>query len=177
MRRTLSKNTRKELFLILAAPIHFWAVLMFFLNFPKSELRFWTAIGLLSYDMVIAFIDSILLFLIVYLVGVILPKQWDEDKKLLFLGNLGFTIFLGLIFGQFLDSSPLKRWQMWGIVGVISLLFLAFFEYFSLTKKSVAAIHLDFFNRLTFLSYMFLGLDILGLGIIFVRNIFWLRMR
>jgi len=172
----LTKKGRRDLFLILMAPVHFWAILMFFLNFPKSEVRLWTAIGLFSYDVVIAFVDSSLLFLLVYIIGYGLPAQWKEERRILFLGNLGFTIVLGLIFAQYLDSSPLKPGQMWSLVGLMSFLFLVFFEYFSLTRTEIGAAHLELFYRSKILAYLYLGLDVFGLVIILLRNIFWVRM-
>ena len=175
--RFFSKKGLKSLFLLCVFPIHFWSILIFFLNnFPERvNLGAWDSIGLLAYHNILSFFEALLFFLILIVLGLLVPKHWSEDKKILFFGNLAWITWFGLILAQYMDSAPMKRGRMWFIVGSISIVMMVFFEYASLNNEDIGAFHLDLFERVQVLSYFFLMLDLISVFVILLRNIFWIR--
>ena len=89
-----SKSGLWLLFLTTAFPIHLWTIILVLRDFAwvTERTNAWDAVGVAAYGMVFAFIESLFVFIIVVLLGLLLPKQWDERKRLSFLGLLIFTV-------------------------------------------------------------------------------------
>ena len=67
------------LFLISAFPIHFWTLILVFrdISWLTERTNAWDAIGVASYGMVFAFVESVVIFLVLALLGLLTPKQWE----------------------------------------------------------------------------------------------------
>ena len=156
------------------------------LSWLAERTNLWDAIGVASYGMLFAFVESLLLFLVVLLVGLVIPKQWHSDRRLTFLallilitwawGMISQLLFLWnlslpLPAIQFLRGSqhPLRVLYAGSLVIVASTVLLLVFLFVKL-KTSVAFMQ-NIMERISLITMLYLLLDLLGLVIVLIRNI------
>ena len=174
--RFLNRKKMLWLFLICVFPIHFWAILIFLNNLSwLLESGIWFVLGVFSYQLLLAFLEAFLMFVFLVLLSPWLPKTWSEDIKIMFLGNLAWVAWMGLIITQYLSPNLMKFEIVLLIAGGITVAIFITVQYFSLKNTSIARVHLDIFNRIQILAHLFLGFDVLGFLFILMRNIFWIR--
>ncbi len=183
-----TSKTLLQLFMVCAFPLHLWALLMAFRDFGWVALRTtaWDALGLVSYALLVALLESLAVFGVTLLAGLLLPWNWSPEKRFALLGMLflvlaGWSI-LGKLMGmygypipegalRFLQGSghPL-RW-VWGMIlplVVISILLPA--AAFIRSRRFQASLP-GLLDRLVLLSSLYVGLDVIGIVIIVLRNI------
>jgi len=170
-----------------AFPLHFWTLLLAFgdISWLTERSNFWDAIGVVSYGMVFAFIESIIVFMVAVLLGFLVPRRWD-DRRAALLGILVLITALWGMVGQL--YFPLKIPLLEQIVQVLvhfahplrdiylALLPLVFLTialptYFILQSDKGFKIVQDFIERVTLLTMFYLFLSFIGLVIVIIRNI------
>jgi hypothetical protein len=183
-----SRQGLVALFLTCAFPLHLWTLMMVFrdISWLAERTNLWDAIGVASYGMLFAFVESVLLFLVVLLVGLVIPKQWHSDRRITFLallilitsawGMISQLLFLWnlslpLPAIQFLRGSqhPLRVLYAGSLVIVSSTVLLLVFLFVKL-KTSVAFMQ-NIMERISLITMLYLLLDFLGLVIVLIRNI------
>jgi hypothetical protein len=176
------------LFLTCAFPLHLWTLMMVFrdISWLAERTNLWDAIGVASYGMLFAFVESVLLFLIILLVGLVIPTQWHSDRRITFLALLilitsAWAMMSQLLFLwnlslplpaiQFLRGSqhPLRVLYAGSLVIVASTVLLLVFFFVKL-KTSVAFMQ-NIMERISLITMLYLLLDFLGLVIVLIRNI------
>ena len=50
------------------------------ISWLTERTNFGDAIGVLSYGMVFAFIESVMVFIVVALLGILVPRRWDDRR-------------------------------------------------------------------------------------------------
>ncbi len=177
-----------SLFLTCVFPLHFWALILVFrdISWISARTNAWDAIGVASYAMIFAFTESVLIFLVAALVGFIIPRGWQPDRRIAFLGLLVLiTSLWGMISQllflwnvslpaqaiQFLRSSghPLRFLYAGGLVIVTPTVLLPVYL-FVRSKKAVALMQ-NIMERLSLLATLYLVFDLLGLVIVIIRNV------
>ena len=85
-----SKQGLWSLFLVCAFPLHLWTIILAFRDFSwvTERTNSWDAVGVLSYGLIFAFIESVAVFLVTVLLGFLVSKKWNEDRRNALLGNL-----------------------------------------------------------------------------------------
>lgn len=186
--RIYSRQGLWSLFLVCAFPLHFWTLILVFrdISWLTERTNAWDAIGVASYGMIFAFTESVVIFLIVALLGLLTPKHWETDRRIAFLALL---ILITSIWGmisqllflwnvslpvqaiQFLRSSdhPLRILYGVSLVIVIPTVLLPLFSF--IRSKKVVAVMQNLTERLSLLTMFYLFFDLLGLIIIIIRNI------
>ena len=103
-----SKKELWSLFLICAFPLHLWTLIFAFrdISWLTERTNLWDAIGVVSYGMIFAFVESVMIFLVLALLGLILPAQWYSDRRIAFLSLL---ILLTSVWGMI--SQLLLVWS------------------------------------------------------------------
>lgn len=156
------------------------------LSWLTERTNLWDAIGVAAYGMLFAFIESVLLFLVVLLLGLVIPKQWHSDRRITFLallilitsawGMMSQLLFLWNISLpppaiQFLRSSdhPLRVLYAGSLVIVTSSVLLLVFLFVKL-KTSVAFMQ-NIMERISLITMLYLLFDLLGLVIVLIRNV------
>ena len=146
----------------------------------------WDAIGVASYGMLFALLESVVLFLVVLLLGFLIPRQWHPDRRITFLallilitsawGMLSQLLFLWnvslpLPAIQFLRSSahPLRLLYV-GALAVVTSTVLLLVYLFIRSKRSVVFMQ-NIIERISLLTMFYLLFDLLGLAIVVIRNI------
>jgi len=146
----------------------------------------WDAIGVISYGMVFALAESIILFVMIALLGLLTPKQWDTDRRVAFLSLL---VILTGIWGilrqaryvwewslplpllQFLAQSdhPFRFLYVMYLAVVVPTVLLPVYLFLR-SKKSTQWMK-ELMERLSTLTVFYLVFDMIGLVIVIVRNL------
>lgn len=177
-----------SLFLICAFPLHFWTLILVFrdISWLTERTNAWDAIGVASYGMVFAFIESGVIFLVVALLGLLTPKQWEYDRRIAFMGLLILITSLWGIISQLLflwnlflpaqaieflrnSSHPLRIIYAACLMVVTPTILLPAYSFIR-SKKAVTFMK-NIMERLSLLTMFYLVFDLLGLIIVIIRNI------
>jgi hypothetical protein len=183
-----SKQGLWSLFLICAFPLHLWTLIFAFrdISWLTERTNLWDAIGVVSYGMIFAFIESAVIFLVLTLLGLILPAQWYSERRIAFLSLLilltsawGMISQLLLVWSvplpiqaiQFLRSSnhPLRILYAACLAVVTPTILLPVYLFIK-SKKSIAFMQV-LMERLSLLATFYLFFDFVGLIIVIIRNI------
>jgi len=174
--------------LISAFPLHIWTFILALRDFSwvSERTNSWDAVGVISYGLLFAFIESIAVFLVVVLLGFLISKKWSEERRNALLGILtlitslwamvSYLFFLTQVSvpGNFINfvaglAHPLRF--LYVISLAIAGLTVLLPTYFILhSDKFLHAIR-EFFERISLLMMFYLFFDIVGLVIVIVRNI------
>lgn len=177
-----------SLFLVCAFPLHLWTLILAFrdISWVTERTNTWDAIGVASYGLLFALLESFLVFFVVALLGFATPKQWNVDKRIAFMSLLFLIIALWGMIGQALflwnvnlpiptihflvrSGHPL-RWLYGGsLVTVILTVILPTYAF--LRSNKVFFFMQDLIERLSVLTMLYLFLDLAGLIIVIIRNI------
>jgi len=186
--KQFSKSGLWSLFLICAFPLHIWTFILAFRDFSwvSERTNSWDAVGVVSYGLVFALIESLVIFLIATLMGLLISKKWDEKQRIALLGTLatiaslwaiaGYLFFMlnvsvpgGFILYAAGLKHPLRFLYVVSLVAVgISVLVPTYFVLRS--KKFVQGLQ-GLFERLSLLTMFYLFFDFVGLVIVVVRNV------
>jgi hypothetical protein len=171
-----------------AFPFHLWTLIFAFrdMSWLIDRTNLWDAIGNLSYALVFAFFESLIIFAVLTLLGFFTPARWEVNRRVAFLTML---LFSAVIWGMLTQLSYL--WNIWLPVPLMKLIAQTGRPLFALYLISLAIVFpsialpafvflrskkalpnlLDIMERLSLLSTLYLVLDVLGLIIVVVRNI------
>lgn len=188
IKQRYSRQGLWSLFLVCAFPLHFWTLILAFrdISWLTERTNAWDAIGVASYGMIFAFTESLLIFLVVVLLGFLIPKRWQIDKRVAFLsllilitaiwGMIGQLLFLWNIFLppqaiQFLrgSSHPLRIIYMICLLVVTPTVLLPVYAFIR-SNKAVMFMQ-NLVERLSLLTMFYLLFDLLALMIVIIRNI------
>ena len=146
----------------------------------------WDAIGAISYGLLFAFIESLLVFLVTTLSGFLLPRQWSIEKRISFLTLLILVTSLWAMVSQllFLWNVGLPAWAIDALRNSghpLRILYAACLAvvagtvllpvYFFLRAKKGVPIMQNIIERLSLLTTFYLCFDVLGVIIILIRNL------
>ena len=146
----------------------------------------WDAIGVASYGLVLALIESVLFFAAITLLGLTVPIKWHEDRRVALLSILAFMITLWAIEGQayfiwgsyvpeqalhYVASSkhPLRFLYAAALATVIPTIVIP--VYLVLRSDRFFILVQGFIERISLLTMLYLFFDLLGLVVIIIRNI------
>jgi hypothetical protein len=183
-----SKQGLWALFLVCAFPLHVWTIILAFRDFSwvSERTNSWDAIGVVSYGLVFAFIESVLVFLAALLLGFLISKKWNEDRRLTLVGILVFVTSLWAIAsylffmlnmsipGATIDflagmAHPLRYLYAFSFVLILPTVLLP--AYLVLRSDKVLKGIQGFFDRLSLLTMFYLFFDVVGLVIVIIRNV------
>jgi hypothetical protein len=183
-----SKQGLWSLFLICAFPLHLWTLILAFrdISWVTERTNAWDAIGVVSYGLIFAFVESVVIFLIFALLGLLTPKQWESDRRITF---LAFLVLITSVWGmisqllflwnvslpeqaiEFLRRSnhPLRIMYAACLIVVTPTVLLPAYSFIR-SKKAVTVMQ-NLMERLALLTSFYLFFDVLGLIIIIIRNL------
>ena len=176
-----------SLFLICAFPLHLWTLILSFrdVSWLMERTNAWDAIGVISYGLVFALIESIVIFLVLILLGLITPGQWETDRRISFLAFLVLITSVWAMISQLLfvwnvslpepaieylrrSAHPLRIMYATCLLVITPTVLLPAYSFLR-TKKAVTVMQ-DLIERLSLLSMFYLVFDLFGVIIIIVRN-------
>ncbi|MBI3172998.1 MAG: hypothetical protein HYZ25_04720 [Chloroflexi bacterium] len=183
-----SKQGLWSLFLMCAFPLHFWTLILVFrdIQWMTERTNFWDALGVASYAMVFAFLESLLLFLILTLLGFLVPTRWTRETRIALLSALFLILSIWAMLGQlyFLAAVQTPGWFIFlmartghpvRILYALALILvtptLALPAWFALRSEKFLNSVNSLIERLSLLSGLYLFFDVIGLIIIVIRNL------
>ncbi len=187
----LGRYTRQglwSLFLMCAFPLHAWTLILAFrdISWLTDRTDTWDAVGVTSYGLVFAFVESLVLFGLMVLLGYVVSGKWEPERRVAVLAVLALMASLWAMVGQlyFLigtgfpgwviellirSGHPLRAMQA-GAVGLVTLTVLAP-VLLVLRSKRAFGIMQALIDRLSVLTMFYLVLDVIGLAIVIARNV------
>lgn len=183
-----SKQHAWKFFLVIAFPIHLWAIILWFLDFETVAQRtnIWDAVGEGAYFLIFAFFESVVIFGLLFVLLLLLPKRLDENKTYLVVATLYLVIAGWFLLEQarFLPFLPEDNWLILRLQLVDSLrsntgkvLAVVFLGSIVLTPslvlryEKIGTVISSLFERIGTLSILYLILDIFSLVVVIVRNV------
>ena len=177
-----------QLFMVFVFPFHVWSFLMAFRDFDwvAKRTEVWDAVGLVSYALVFALVETIAFFLIMLLLGTLIPRRWQEDKRIALLGTLGLSVATWAILYQayFLLEDPMPPFLysfllqiahplrvLWTGAALLVLLSVGIPVYLILRFTRTQRILIGIFDRIAVVSSIYLVFDIAGIIVILIRNL------
>ncbi len=177
-----------QLFMVCVFPLHLWALLMAFRDFAWVATRTytWDAIGLVAYTLCFTLVETIAVFLVVTLLGLLVPQTWGMKKRTALAG----TLFLVTAFWAILAQSYylLHGFPWWLIdflvqvghpirvlwAGALLLVTASVITPVLLIarKENVKDKVIGVFERITVVSSLYVFLDVVGIAIVVLRNIY-----
>lgn len=186
--RRYSKQGLWSLFLICAFPLHVWTLILAFRDFSwvAERTNSWDAVGVISYGLLFAFIESVVVFLVAIALGFLISKKWGEDRRNALLGMLvlitslwamvNYLFFLAPISipGETINfiarlAHPLRFIYAFSLAVVGPT--ILFPTYFILRSGKFLQGVRGLFERLSLLTLFYLFFDFVGLIIVIVRNV------
>jgi len=183
-----SKRGLWNLFLICAFPLHVWTIILAFRDFSwvTDRTNSWDAVGVVSYGLIFAFVESVAVLLVAILLGFLVSKKWSEDRRITLVGTLAFITSLWAIanylFFMLQVSIPgntilsiAKMGHPLRFLYVISLAIIGptvvLPAYFVLQSEKFMQAVRGFFERISTLTLFYLFFDFVGLIIVIIRNV------
>jgi hypothetical protein len=183
-----SKRGIWNLFLICAFPLHVWTIILAFRDFSwvTERTNSWDAVGVVSYGLIFAFIESVVVLLVALLLGFLVSKKWGEDRRITLVGTLAFITSLWAIVSYLYFmlqvsvpgntilsiasmSHPLRFLYAFSLA-VVGLT-VALPAYFVLQSEKFMQGVRAFFERISTLTLFYLFFDFVGLVIVIIRNV------
>jgi MFS family permease len=136
--------------------------------------------------MIYAFAESVVIFCVVAMLGLIIPKHWEVDRRVAFLSLLVLITATWAMIGQLLfiwnvslppllmqlvvqSDHPLRVLYTISLVIVIPTVVLPVLS-FVRSQKTFASMK-DLMERLSLLCMVYLFFDLAGLIIVLIRNL------
>jgi hypothetical protein len=171
-----------------AFPLHVWTLILAFrdLSWLTERTNAWDAMGVMSYGLILALFESLVVFAVFLLLGLLVPRRWAEDRRIALLSILALVLSLWSIAGQlyFLmglyPSGQLVGWLA-GTSHPLRILYLAVLAVVApsllvpaylimRSERAPQAVH-GLIERISLLTMVYLFLDAAGLVVVLVRNL------
>ena len=177
-----------SLFLMCAFPLHAWTLILAFrdISWLTDRTNAWDAVGVTAYGLVFAFVESLLFFGLVALVGYLAPPRWEVDRRVALMSVLALVAALWAMLEQlfFLIGTGFPRWFMVMLVqsghparvfivllvGVVGLTVLVPAWLVMRSARAYRVVR-GIIDRLSILTMFYLVLDVIGLVIVIIRNL------
>jgi hypothetical protein len=176
-----------SLFLMSALLQHAWTIILAFndVGWLTERTNAWDAIGVLSYGLLFALIESALLFVLFALLGLLLPRRWEAERRVAVLSCLVLVLSIWAIVSQWFFLAHLRfsagiigflvesGHPLWVIYGVLAPIVLASFglPFWATTSRGGLKFVSAMIERLGLLATLYLFFDALALIVIVIRNL------
>ena len=136
------------------------------------RLTIWDLVGVVAYSLVFALVESILVFLVVLLLGIITPTRLIQGKfvalstVLVFLTSLWFIVLH--YNNQIIEMRQVIPLALW-VISYMLVLLLAF--YLIQRKQKVEELLNNFVKRVAVLSFAYFLMDVVSIVLVGIRNL------
>jgi hypothetical protein len=177
-----------KLFLVCAFPIHVWSIFMFLRDFDwiSERTNAWDAVGVGSYALLLALIESLIIFLIIFGLSFLVHKTWDIETRLAIMTVLVFFasmwaaltqafFLLGGVLPEsvfnFLVESGHPFRYLYGTIGGLVIITIGGPVILLLQSEKLVKGTIALIERIILLSGLYLFLDLVGIVIVIIRNV------
>lgn len=158
------------------------------ISWLSARTNMWDAIGVASYGLVFAFVESLLFFIIAFFASLLLSPKWDEKKRVALLGTLLLILGLWAVLSQlyfilnwslpFENSLVNMLAKSEHPIRILYFIFLVIVGpsvivpvYAILQSEKIRSAATELLDRLSLLTTVYLVFDVLALVVVIVRNI------
>jgi len=183
-----SRSNLWALFLLCAFPLHVWAMIFAFrdISWVYARTVVWDAIGVLSYGMVFALVESVWLSVAVFFLGFLISLKWNSELRVATLGAVIFLVSLIAMLVQFygalgwsISDSVISFFVLFAHPGrTVYLVLLIILSpivagtiYLVLGTGKGAQVLKDAIEKISLLMMVYLVLDLVALVVVIIRNI------
>jgi hypothetical protein len=187
----LGRYTRRglwTLFLMCALPLHAWTMILAFrdLSWLTERTNAWDAVGVLCYGLVFALVESVIVFVVMVLLGFLVPGKWEAERRVGLLSALVLILSMWAMLEQlfFLAEVRLPGWLIDVLVRtghplrvlyvVIPLVVGATFVYpawrLMRSERAVEAMS-GVMEKLGLLAMFYLVFDVGAIVVVVIRNL------
>ncbi len=188
MTQRYSREGLLSLFLMCAFPLHAWTLILVFrdLSWLTDRTNAWDAVGVASYGLVFAFVESLVIFLMAAALGFLISMKWEPGRRIALLTVVVLIVSMwamveqlffltnasvpGPIIRMLVESRHPLRVLYAGIVVILSSSFLIPVMLVVRSNKVYQFVR-GMIERLSLLVMFYLFFDLIGLVIVLVRNI------
>ena len=169
--------SRRELALVFAAcvfPVHVWTIINVLREVPAWVLRLsaWQLVGVISYALLVALVESVLLAVALVVLGVILPQPVFGDG---YVAQASMAVLVTSAWAVVAHDNTdvirlwgLRQFALWGIIYLGSI--AAGYALVRTVKRLERALH-AIVERVSTLSYVYVAADLVAIIVVIVRNI------
>ncbi len=177
-----------SLFLMCALPLHAWTMILAFrdVSWVTDRTNAWDAVGVFSYGLVFALLESLFIFVLASLLGFLVSARWDPKWRVSLLSVLVLVLSLWAIVEQLFfllevhlprflidllvhSAHPLRTLYI-GVIGLVGLTILIPVVLVLRSQKAVRFVQ-AVIDRLSLLAMFYLVFDAIGLVIVVIRNL------
>jgi len=185
-----SKQSIWTVFLVAAFPIHVWAMMLFFWDFSWIEARsgVWNTLGVGSYGLVIALLESGLVLCVSLLFGFLIPKVFSPKERTRVLVMIILLTSGWAMLGQlYFIKAPKLTWLIlplarsarpWVVLylamGTIVTISVGIPIWLALQSTKFRRGLDAVMERVALLAIFYLVFDLMSIIIVVWRNNFWL---
>ena len=183
-----SKPELLKIFLVCAFPVHFWTLLsIIFEGELIGKRNLWYFAGFSGYLLLLALFESVLFFLFVLALSYLFPKRWKGQTPLVVASALALMLGFWAVGNQafqalIVEPPPWFEWVMLRVYSRQRLLYPLFIAFIAASVAVPVYVLSEYENvrkaifpvieNISLLSYLYLGLDLFGLVVVLVRNIY-----
>jgi hypothetical protein len=185
------KNDLFPLFLVIVFPIHTWSIYLVFYNFEWLAKRTipWDAVGYSAYSLCFALLESLIIFIVATPLFLLLRKKHGYLTAKAIAGVIFFIVVTWMIIyqinknnGYFIQTSIENIVIIYNLryrykiilvllaAGIIALT-ISVPPLLVLRSNKLISISLDLQQRLELVSYLYLLIDVIAIGIVVTRNL------
>ena len=155
-------------------PVHLWTVINMLREVPAWVLRLssWQLVGVVSYALMVALVESLLLLAGLVIVGIALPRAVLDDSFVAQASMAALLTSVWAVVAHYNDQAirlwGLRQFALWGMVYLASIL-LAYglIRRFEQLKRVLNAL----VEGLSVLSFLYVFADLLSVTVVIVRNL------
>jgi hypothetical protein len=171
-----------------AFPLHLWTILLALRDFSwlidRSNL--WDAISVLAYGLIFAFAESLIVFGIAAVLGLLVPTYWGPERRVALMSILALCLAVWAILSQLywllgvstpeflvrslMDVAHPVRFLYGGALAIV-LLTVVPPAYFILKSDVFFRTVEGLIDRLSLLMTVYLFFDFVGLILVIIRNV------
>jgi hypothetical protein len=187
----LGRYTRRglwTLFLMCALPLHAWTMILAFrdLSWLTERTNAWDAVGVLCYGLVFALVESVIVFVVMVLLGFLVPGKWEAERRVGLLSALVLILSMWAMLEQlfFLAEVRLPGWLIDVLVRtghplrvlyvVIPLVVGATFVYPAwrlMRSRRAVEVMSGAMEKLSLLAMFYLVFDVGAIVVVVIRNL------
>lgn len=133
------------------------------------SLNFWDLLGTISYTLGTLLVETLLFFLLMAVVGIILPTRWIGDRFVAFNAvAITAATLLGIVVKPYIyfGFTPATNRLIFALITLLILVGI-----FILRMKRIEAIVTRIAEPLTTLAFIYVAVDLAGVLIIIIRNL------
>ena len=186
--RRYSRQGLWSLFLMCALPLHAWTMILAFrdVSWVTDRTNAWDAVGVFSYGLVFALVESLVIFLVASLLGFLVSSRRDREWRVILLTVLVLLLSLWAILEQLFFLLPMRlpgpiitllvqsghplRTLYVGLTALVGLTILIPVVLVLRSEKAVRFVR-ALVDRLSLLAIFYLLFDAIALVIVVIRNL------